>query len=173
MAQKSTRIDVAARIEEVLRIRLDGAQFHDVVQYGIEKGWGVKEASIWKYIGKADKLIRERTDRRRGVVLSQHLAMRRALYARAINAADFRTALAILADEAKLRGLYPQAESEKAKAPQAGPDLAELATHIAALLASQEPPVTAADGTVGAVPESPPVVTPSGTAGESVSEPSG
>jgi hypothetical protein len=40
-------------------------------------------------------------------VVARHLAQRQALYARALNAADHRTALAVLADEAKLRGLYP------------------------------------------------------------------
>ena len=38
---KSDAAEVAKRVEEVLRIRLDGAQFHDVVQYASEKGWGI------------------------------------------------------------------------------------------------------------------------------------
>ncbi len=37
---KSDAAEVAKRVEEVLRIRLDGAQFHDIVQYAAEKGWG-------------------------------------------------------------------------------------------------------------------------------------
>ena len=34
---KASEAEVALRVGEVLRIRLDGAQFHDVVQYAAEK----------------------------------------------------------------------------------------------------------------------------------------
>src|SRR5688500_12318067 len=104
---KSTKTEVAKRVDEVLRIRLDGAQFHDIVQYASVNGWGVTERQLWTYIRKADDLLVERQDRGRRKVVARHLAQRQALYARALNAADHRTALAVLADEAKLRGLYP------------------------------------------------------------------
>jgi hypothetical protein len=104
---KATKAEIAKRVDEVLRIRLDGAQFHDIVQYGSEKGWGVGERQIRKYIRRADDLLVERQDKGRRRVIARHIAQRQTLYARAVNAADHRTALAILADEAKLRGLYP------------------------------------------------------------------
>ena len=103
---KADAAAVALRVEEVLRIRLDGAQFHDVVQYAAEKGWELQERQIRTYIQRADALLIERQDKGRQAVVARHLAQRQALYARAVNAADYRTALAILADEAKLRGLY-------------------------------------------------------------------
>ncbi|HEY2909029.1 MAG TPA: hypothetical protein VGI99_02225 [Gemmataceae bacterium] len=105
---KSESLTVAARVEEVLRIRLDGAQFHDVVQYSAEKQWDINERQLRNYIRRADELLVKRTDRNRRRVVARHLAQRQALFARAVNAADYRTALAILADEAKLRGLYPE-----------------------------------------------------------------
>ena len=105
---KSESSVVAARVEEVLRIRLDGAAFHDVVQYGSEKGWDVGERMLRKYIRRADELLVERQDNNRRRVVARHLAQRQALFARALNAADYRTALAILDSEAKLRGLYPE-----------------------------------------------------------------
>jgi hypothetical protein len=58
----------------------------------------------------ADELLVERQDKSRKQVIARHLAQRQALFARALKAADYRTALAILADEAKLRGLYPEKE---------------------------------------------------------------
>jgi hypothetical protein len=110
MGQKSDKAETARRVEEVLRVRLDGAQFHDIVQYGSEQGWNVGARQIRKYIARADALLVERQDKSRKQVVARHLAQRSALYARAVNAADYRTALAVLADEAKLRGLYPDRE---------------------------------------------------------------
>lgn len=103
---KSEAVEVARRVGEVLRIRLGGAQFHDVVHYASENGWGVTDRQVRTYVRRADDLLVERQDRGRRRVVARHLAQRQALYARAVNAADYRTALAILADEAKLRGLY-------------------------------------------------------------------
>lgn len=105
---KSDTATVALRIEEVLRLRLDGAQFHDVVQFAAEKGWGLKERQVRNYIARADALLVERQDRGRKRIVARHLAQRQALYAKAIRAGDYRTALAVLADEAKLRGLYEE-----------------------------------------------------------------
>jgi hypothetical protein len=102
----ATAAEVLLRVDEVLRIRLDGAQFHDVVQYAAEKGWSVRPRQVGNYIRRADDLLVVRQDKGRKRVIARHLAQRQALYARALNAADYRTALAILADEAKLRGLY-------------------------------------------------------------------
>src|SRR5215469_12516846 len=69
---KATAAVVARRVEEVLRIRLDGAEFWDVLQYIAEKqeaGEGVwalpdgekpiAERTIWWYIQRADKLLAE------------------------------------------------------------------------------------------------------------------
>jgi hypothetical protein len=77
------------------------------VRYAAENGWGLKDRQVRNYIRRADELLVERQDRGRRKVVARHLAQRQALYARALNAADHRTALAVLADEAKLRGLYP------------------------------------------------------------------
>lgn len=113
MGKKSDKAEIARRIEEVLRIRLDGAQFHDIVQFGSEQGWNVTGRQIRKYIARADALLVERQDKSRKKVIARHLAQRTALYARAVNAADYRTALAVLTDEAKLRGLYPDREARE------------------------------------------------------------
>jgi hypothetical protein len=104
---KSDRTTVLQRIEEVLRIRLDGAQFHDIREYAVEKGWGVSDTQLRRYIQRADELLVERQDRSRKKVIARHLAQRQVLFARAVNAADYRTALAVLDSDAKLRGLFP------------------------------------------------------------------
>src|SRR5688572_16952038 len=98
--KKSENAEVARRVEEVFRIRLDGAQFHDILQYASEKGWNVTERQVRTYIQRADELMVERLEKNRKRVMARHLAQRQALFARAVNAADLRTALAVLADEA-------------------------------------------------------------------------
>jgi hypothetical protein len=103
---EATAAEMLLRVDEVLRIRLDGAQFHDVVQYASEKEWGVSPRQVGNYIRKADDLIAERQDKGRRRIIARHMARRESLYARSVNAADYRTALATLSDLAKLQGLY-------------------------------------------------------------------
>lgn len=105
---KSNNAELLARVEEVLVVRLDGAQFHDVRTYASEKGWGLTDRQIREYMHRADELLVERQDRSRKKTLARHHARRETLFARAVNAADYRTALAILDSDAKLRGLYPE-----------------------------------------------------------------
>jgi hypothetical protein len=122
---KATAAIVARRVEEVLRIRLDGAEFWDVLQYIAEKQeagegvWAVPdgekpiaERTVWWYIQRADKLLAEtfRKEAGRKKLLRRHLAQRRNLYAKALNQGDVRAALAVLDSEAKLLDLYPKPE---------------------------------------------------------------
>jgi hypothetical protein len=103
---KSDTAEVAKRVEEVLRIRLDGAQLHDIVQYASEKGWAISDRQVSTYIRRADDLLVKRQEKSRRRLLARHLAQREALFARAVNAADLRTALAIADSTAKLQGLF-------------------------------------------------------------------
>jgi hypothetical protein len=104
---KATKAVVAQRVDAVLRIRIDGAQFHDIVQYAAEQQWGVGERQLWNYVAAADALLVARQEKDRDKLFARHVAQRQALVARAVNAADYRTALAALKDEAELLGLYP------------------------------------------------------------------
>jgi hypothetical protein len=106
---KSTKAEVKKRVEEVFKLRLGGANFADIVQYASapEQAWGVSERQLWNYIEAADKLIVQRFDAKAPYLLHRHLLQRNQLYAHAMGAGDFRTALAVLKDEAQLEGLYP------------------------------------------------------------------
>ncbi len=117
---KATNAQIQQRVEEVLRIRLDGAEFWDVREYAREKeqeagsAWTVPEGGkplsdgqLWRYIARADKLIAESCRASRKKLLRRHLAQRRNLFAKAVSAGDYRTALAAARDEAELQGLYP------------------------------------------------------------------
>ena len=107
---KATKTVINQRIDELLRVRLDGAQFHDIVQYVAEKGWGLKDRQIRNYLRRADDLLVERREKSRRGCYQLHVARRESLYARAVNAADYRTALVILTDLARLQELYVSAK---------------------------------------------------------------
>src|SRR3954447_2601108 len=111
---KSTKAVVAQRVEEVFRLRLGGAELADIREYADapERAWGVSESQLRRYVQAADDLCKERCDARAGHLLSRHLLQRRQLYAHAMSAGDYRTALAVLRDEADLEGLYPPQKRE-------------------------------------------------------------
>jgi hypothetical protein len=117
---KATTAQIALRVEEVLRIRLDGAEFWDVREYAREKekeagsawtlpedGKPLSDGQLWRYIAQADKLIAESCHSSRKKLLRNHLAVRRNLYAKCVSAGDYKAALACKRDEAELLGLYP------------------------------------------------------------------
>ena len=103
---RASAVEVSARVEEILRIRLDSAQFHDIKAFAEEKGWNVSLRQLARYIGKADSLLVERNVRSRKRLLARHIAQREAIAARSINSADWRAALAALDSNAKLQGLF-------------------------------------------------------------------
>jgi hypothetical protein len=118
--RKPTKAVVAQRVEQVLRIRLDGAEYIDILQYIAEQQkesgsvWATpdgekpfSERTVWWYIGKADQLLAEtfRNERGRKKQIRRHIAKRRNLFAKAVSQGDIRAALACLDSEAKLAGL--------------------------------------------------------------------
>lgn len=110
--KKSTLAVVALRVERVLRLRLEGMHFHEIRDYADKPDkpdtpWNVSDSQLKRYIQKADDLLSERQERGRRRLLGLHKARRESLYAMSLKVGDFRTALAVLQDSAKLSGLYP------------------------------------------------------------------
>ena len=130
MATQSDAAEVARRVEAVLRIRLDGAQHHDIVAYAEEQKWGVSDRQVRTYIRRADELLVERRDTNRRRLVARHVAQRESLFARAVNGADYRTALAIVDSLAKLQGLFTDARELK--------ELVRLAAALGARLVELE-----------------------------------
>jgi hypothetical protein len=106
---KSTLAEVRQRVYEVLKLRLGGAEFADLREYALapEQQWNVSDGQLWRYVRAADRLCKRHFDAKAGHLLARHLLQRRQLYAHAMGAGDFRTALAVLDSEAKLEGLFP------------------------------------------------------------------
>jgi hypothetical protein len=116
---------IAARVEEVLTMRLNGAELYDLVQHAREQQWDVSTRQIQRYIRQADELLAESLDMDRERSLRLHVATRRSLLARALNDGDTRTALAIVKDAAELAGLYPPRRTELS-GPKGGPVEVEM-----------------------------------------------
>jgi hypothetical protein len=104
---RATKAVVAQRIEEVLRLRIDGAEYHDVKEYASAQGWGVSARHVWNYMHQADDLLKERLEKDRDRLISRHVAQRRNLYSRALKAGQYAVALAVADSEAKLEQLFP------------------------------------------------------------------
>lgn len=98
---------VAKRINEVLQFRLDGAQYHDIENHSEEQGWHLSRDQLREYMSRADKIIMERMEKSREKRIALHVARRESLLLRCVNGADFSNARGILADLARLEGLYP------------------------------------------------------------------
>ncbi len=145
----ATSAVVALRVEEVLRIRLDGAEFWDVREYAREKekeegsAWELPEGEkplsdgqLWRYIAKADELVKASCLSSRKKLLRRHLAQRRNLYAKSVSAGDTRAALAVLDSEARLLDLFPNKDT----IPPAGPGVVIIAGVDADAALGRKPP---------------------------------
>lgn len=109
---KSDQATIQQRVSELLTIRLQGAEWADIVQYASEKAWGVGERQLRNYVRKSDDLLAETLETHRGRLINRHVAQRRALYARCMAVSDYSNARAVLKDEAELLGLYPAKKTE-------------------------------------------------------------
>ncbi len=110
----STDAVIAVRVDEVLSIRLAGGELYDLRAHAAEKGWNVSERQLRRYVEAADEVIAESLERDRERLFRRHVAQRRSLYARALQEGDYRTALAVVKDEAELQNLYPARKHEVA-----------------------------------------------------------
>src|SRR5690348_12946882 len=112
---KADRATARARVEDMLRIRLDGAQFFQIREYVREKeaaneypwaipdgGRPLSDSQLWRYSQRADAALARSIETDRAELIRQHVGKRRMLYARAVNKGDERTALAAARDEALL-----------------------------------------------------------------------
>jgi hypothetical protein len=106
---KSTRAEVERRVTEVFKLRLGGAAMPDIREYAGAQSppWNVSDTQLYRYIEAADALMVKHFDAKAAHLLSLHLLRREQLYAHALSAGDFRTALAAADSAARLAGLFP------------------------------------------------------------------
>jgi hypothetical protein len=149
---KANKAEVAARVEAVFELRIGGAGFTDIREYARaptdRQGqklppWDVSDSQLWRYIAAADKLCKERYNAKADHLLARHLLRRERLYAHTLEVGDFKTALAILKDEAVLEGHYLRANAEQSRD---GIDVSSMGTaDVVKLLAERLRQVDAAE----------------------------
>jgi hypothetical protein len=110
-------------------MRLAGAAFVEIRRNASEKEWGVSDRQLERYIQQSDDLLAQALEPRREKRVNLHLAQRRLLHNKALEVGDYRTALAVLQDSAKLEGLYPDAKvAMQLSGPNGGPIQTENVT---------------------------------------------
>jgi hypothetical protein len=146
---QATKAVVRQRTEEILAIRLAGAEFWDAREFvrkqETEPGtpWTLTEGQkplsdpqLWRYLKRADALAAESTRSTRPKRIRQHIAKRRYLYAKAVAAGDYGKALAILDSEAKLLGLFAPEKTEVTG--KGGQPILSLDAIVAAIVRAEE-----------------------------------
>lgn len=109
---KSTQDTVQKRVEEVLAIRLLGAELPEIRKLSQKKRWGVSDDQLRRYIHRTDEVLAKMLEKDRERLLNRHIAQRRALFAACMQAEDYANARAVLKDEAELLALYPAGKLE-------------------------------------------------------------
>jgi hypothetical protein len=118
--------------DEVLRLRVAGAEFLDLREYAIAQEWEVSDSQLWRYVAKSDERMQAAMEKSRPKLLARHLMQRRLLFAKALETGDWRGALAALKDEAELLGLYTPPPPEAPPVPLANAaDVAQALPQIA------------------------------------------
>jgi hypothetical protein len=111
------------RVNDILRIMLDGAQRWDLVDFVRERekepdnAWTLAEgdeplcySQIRRYVARAKRIIADTGTGEREELLRKAIAQRENLYAKAVSQGDMRAALAILDSRDRLLRLFPSDE---------------------------------------------------------------
>jgi hypothetical protein len=88
-------------------MRLAGATLTDLRHFVTAEKWGISDRQLRRYVEAGDKILAETLEKDREKLINLHRGRRTALFARAVDQGDFRTALAILRDQAELENIYP------------------------------------------------------------------
>lgn len=104
---KTDEPNIPCTVEQVLKIILLGAEFHDLRDYADEVGWKVTDVKLRKMQSQALDMCKDSVERDPGRIFSRHVMQRRRLYTLAVESGDYRAALAVARDEAQLLDVYP------------------------------------------------------------------
>ena len=110
---RATKAEIVRRIDEVYKRILLGAEVPDLCEFATQQGWGLSRAQIRRYYQHALKKYTRQVNKNQHQHFARHLLQRRAIYARAMESGDWRTAFAIVKDEGELLGVYPAAKPQR------------------------------------------------------------
>ena len=111
MTGKSTALETERRIEAA-RLEILEAEDPEWIVPNLALKFGVKERMARNYVRAARKRIAAAAQFAAVDMLAEHIAVRRMLRKRSLEAGDTKTALASAIDEAKLFNLYPATKHE-------------------------------------------------------------
>ena len=103
---RNDRATTLTRSDAVLRLCLEGKGFSEIRQHADQEGRCVTARTLFRYIAQGDQLLADMLAQDRKGLFARHLAQRRMLYGKALDAGNYRAALEIFKDEAELCGLY-------------------------------------------------------------------
>ncbi len=153
-AKKAMKAETYRRVDEVFRILLQGGEFHDIQDYAKGAEWGVSDSQLRRYMTEALALCATAAEKNRDIIMGRHLLTLRAILARAMEAGDWRAALAGLKHEAELLSLFPVKLTAKPDSPLKGILEAVLrgtkGAQIAERMRTWEPPMLQAEETESA-----------------------
>jgi hypothetical protein len=120
---KADKATIRARVDDILRVILDGAQPWDIRQYVSQRqaageppwtipegGNPLSERQIRRYCDIADRWMARASRTHRRNLFRRHVARRERLYGWAVAAGQLNVALAVLRDLGEFQGLYPSAD---------------------------------------------------------------
>jgi hypothetical protein len=110
--KRSTKDKVRQRVEQVLQMRLAGAQFADLRTFARENKWRLSDGQLRRYLRKTDALLAQTLEKDREKLINLQLAKLGALYARTVDTGDYRTARVLLKDEREVLGLCPPRKTD-------------------------------------------------------------
>lgn len=105
----------AARVSEVTARLLAGEAATAVADWACAE-WHISNRQAWRYVARARDGVEQEAAEARKTAFAETLLAIRALRRRAMEASDWRLALDVLREEAKLLGLYPRQPVEVAPA---------------------------------------------------------
>lgn len=106
-APRSSAVEVQARIDRVAEIMARGEWSADVSQ-ALAAEYGVAPSTIGTYATAASRLVWAASDEARAVLVADTIARLGSIAAQATQAAEFRSAVAALAERADVAGLKPR-----------------------------------------------------------------
>lgn len=120
--KRATNAEAARRVNEVYALMVSGARREAIIAHAEKKAWDVRARQIDKYIERARRQMEIDTTAERDQRLTNARARLDALYAKAMIATDFRTALAVQREINQLESLYAPPAMNTLKLELAGTD---------------------------------------------------
>jgi hypothetical protein len=104
---RSTKTTVRKRVEELLALRLVGAEFVNLRHHAAEAGWGVSDRQLFRYIAAGDDLLAKTQERDRAKLFNRFVAVLWVIVARCLAASNDDGATRAIRVLLEMHGQFP------------------------------------------------------------------